>query len=343
MDAGQATVPRMVDPAGPRPEISVVVASHDRPLRLRWLLNALEEQTLTARALGGRRRPRLARARDRRSCCATHPLARAGVLRHVTLPPGSAPAGRQPQRGAGAWPRAPLVAFTDDDCRPPADWLERALAAARRHPGAIVQGATRPDPDETSLGTRAAPRARRTITPPVPWAQTCNIVYPRALLERVGGFDEEDAASARTPTSPCARARPAPTYVGAPEVLTYHAVRGASPRRRPARRLALAGPAAPGQAPPARCAASSRWGSSGSARHAWLRARRWRRWSRAPAARRRPLLVVPWVVARAARLRPQPARAPARARRAAGAASRWTLAEVAALACGSVEHRTLLL
>ncbi len=28
------------------PEISVVVASHDRPYRLRWLLNALEEQTL---------------------------------------------------------------------------------------------------------------------------------------------------------------------------------------------------------------------------------------------------------------------------------------------------------
>ena len=31
---------------GSSPEISVVVASHDRPLRLRWLLNALEEQTL---------------------------------------------------------------------------------------------------------------------------------------------------------------------------------------------------------------------------------------------------------------------------------------------------------
>ena len=29
------------------PLITVAVASHDRPLRLRWLLNALEEQTLT--------------------------------------------------------------------------------------------------------------------------------------------------------------------------------------------------------------------------------------------------------------------------------------------------------
>ena len=33
-------------PAAPTPEIAVVVPSHDRPLRLRWLLNALEEQTL---------------------------------------------------------------------------------------------------------------------------------------------------------------------------------------------------------------------------------------------------------------------------------------------------------
>ena len=28
------------------PEIAVVVASHDRPLRLRWLLEALADQTL---------------------------------------------------------------------------------------------------------------------------------------------------------------------------------------------------------------------------------------------------------------------------------------------------------
>ena len=28
------------------PDLTVAVASHERPLRLRWLLNALEEQTL---------------------------------------------------------------------------------------------------------------------------------------------------------------------------------------------------------------------------------------------------------------------------------------------------------
>src|SRR5204863_1447520 len=48
--------------------------------------------------------------------------------------------------------RAPLVAFTDDDCRPSPGWLEaglRALAATANGGGeAIVQGLTEPDPDE---------------------------------------------------------------------------------------------------------------------------------------------------------------------------------------------------
>ena len=34
-----------------QPEIAVVVPSHDRPVRLRWLLNALEEQTLPRETL----------------------------------------------------------------------------------------------------------------------------------------------------------------------------------------------------------------------------------------------------------------------------------------------------
>ena len=84
-----------------------------------------------------------------------------------------------------------MVAFTDDDCRPPPEWLERALEAARAHPGQVVQGATRPDPHEAHL-LGMAPHARsQNINPPVPWAQTCNIVYPREALERVGGFDEQ--------------------------------------------------------------------------------------------------------------------------------------------------------
>ena len=92
MDAGQATVPRMVDPAGPRPEISVVVASHDRPVRLRWLLNALEEQTLDParwEVVVGHD----SAGPETAELLATHPLARSGRLRHVALPPARRPRG----------------------------------------------------------------------------------------------------------------------------------------------------------------------------------------------------------------------------------------------------------
>lgn len=207
--------------ANGRPEVSVVVPSHDRPLRLLWLLNALEQQTLD------RDRWEVIVCHDSRGpeteqLLRTHPLTEAGVLRHETLPPSSAPPGAN-RNVAWRLARAPLVAFTDDDCRPPRDWLERALDAAGRHPGAIVQGKTQPDPDEMGIAIAAPyPRTQR-ITPPVPWAQCCNIVYPRDLLERANGFDETLMTGEDCDLAMRLRADGV-EYVGAPEVLTFHAV-----------------------------------------------------------------------------------------------------------------------
>src|SRR3954470_6358165 len=94
-------------------DVSVVVPSHERPLRLRWLLNALEEQTLP------RDRWELVVVHDSRgeetaTLLDGHPLTEAGVLRHERLEPGTGTPARQ--RNVG-WrrARAPLVAFTDDD------------------------------------------------------------------------------------------------------------------------------------------------------------------------------------------------------------------------------------
>src|SRR2546426_5419523 len=97
------------------PEISVVVASHDRPLRLRWFLNALEEQTLP------RDRWEIVVAHDSvgpetDELLSTHPLAQDGTLRFVKLPASSAPPGAN-RNAALKLARAPLIAFTDDDCR----------------------------------------------------------------------------------------------------------------------------------------------------------------------------------------------------------------------------------
>ncbi len=103
------------------------------------------------------------------------------------------------------------------------------LDAAGANPGAIVQGATAVDPDEEVVRLHS-PHARfQRVDPPVLWAQTCNIVYPRAVLEACDGFDETLPVAAGEDTDLALRARARGTpYVGAPDVLTYHAVEPAS-------------------------------------------------------------------------------------------------------------------
>jgi GT2 family glycosyltransferase len=209
----------------PHPEIAVVAPSHDRPVRLRWLLNALAEQTLP------RERFEVVIGHDSAGpetdeLLRTHPLAEAGVLRSVKLPPGTAPPGRN-RNAAWRLVRAPIVAFTDDDCRPPPDWVERALAAAHRHPGAIVQGATGPDPEEIEIERHSPWTKTRSISPPRPWAQACNIVYPREVLEAHGGFPEDMYVGEDAALGESARAAGVP-YVGAREVVSYHAIEESS-------------------------------------------------------------------------------------------------------------------
>jgi len=70
------------------------------------------------------------------------------------------------------------------------------------------------------------------IVPPTPWAQTCNIVYPRELLERVGGFDESFPLAAGEDTDLAIRAAEAGAdYMGARDVVTFHAVHAVSLRQ----------------------------------------------------------------------------------------------------------------
>lgn len=86
--------------------------------------------------------------------------------------------------------RAPLVAFTDDDCRAAPGWL-RALLDAAPGRSEFLQGRTCPDPDERHLLHGLARTVE--IGAPTGWYETCNMAYPRALLEHLGGFDESFA------------------------------------------------------------------------------------------------------------------------------------------------------
>jgi glycosyl transferase family 2 len=196
--------------------VSVVVASQGRELRLRWLLNALEQQTFAEPwelvIAHGYDAATAERVIER------HPLAAALTLR--TIAGGGSPAH---QRNAG-WraSHAALVAFVDDDCRPERDWLERLVAAARQHPGHVIQGRTRPDPFEEAV--LAAPHVRTLDIRPVnAYRETCNILYPRALLEQLGGFDERAITGEDVDLS--LRALAAGAEISpAPDALAYHAI-----------------------------------------------------------------------------------------------------------------------
>lgn len=97
-------------------------------------------------------------------------------------------AGPGPARNAG-WraARAPVVAFTDDDCLPAPGWLRELLAAVEG--GAdVVMGRTVADPDALAAGGPFSHFVR--VEAPMPWFPTCNMAYRRELLDRLDGFDE---------------------------------------------------------------------------------------------------------------------------------------------------------
>jgi GT2 family glycosyltransferase len=202
------------------PTASVVIASHARALRLLWLLNALEEQTLPLDrfevvVVHDYDASTAERVLDR------HPLTAAGVLRHRAIEPGTGSPARQRNLG---WrmARGELVAFVDDDCRADPEWLAQLVARAEAEPGQVVQGATRPEPHEWELAAAPHPRTL-SIEPPGPFAQTANILYPRAVVERLGGFDERAVAGEDVGLWMRAR-RSGVRMVAAPDAVVYHAI-----------------------------------------------------------------------------------------------------------------------
>jgi glycosyltransferase involved in cell wall biosynthesis len=153
-----------------------VIATARRETRLAFALEALAAQTLerfevvVVRAPGGEG-PRAPAPENLR-------------VRFLDAPTASRPGQRNIGWRAG---RGELIAFTDDDCRPAPGWLEELLGASAGEE-TFVQGRTQPDPDERHLLHGLARSVE--IPAPSPWFETCNIAYPRALLERLGGFDE---------------------------------------------------------------------------------------------------------------------------------------------------------
>lgn len=173
-------------PAPSVPDIAVVVPTFGRPKLLTRLVAALEAQTLD------RARFEVVIVDD----CSPHPetaevLAEIAATTPLDLRVMRSPENRGPAAARNLGWRSttsPLVAFTDDDCVPHPDWLRQALASAQATPDlAILQGATLRPPGPYPYGPHTV--YRETVAPS-PYFEGSNLVFPRAVLERTGGFDE---------------------------------------------------------------------------------------------------------------------------------------------------------
>jgi GT2 family glycosyltransferase len=173
--------------------VSVVISSYQRPSELGRLLIALEAQTLSRDdyeviVVDNGSDPATRSALDEARRQLNLDLR---TIRHErTLGPAGG-------RNSG-WRRAgaPLIAFTDDDCVPTPDWLDHLLAtatAASTGAGAghtIIQGRTEPDPAQLAGAQHTLFARIVSVQSADGRYETCNILYPRALLESLGGFDE---------------------------------------------------------------------------------------------------------------------------------------------------------
>lgn len=169
-----------------RPAVSVVIATHNRPDRLAAQLASLRRQSLPGERFevivvddgsDGDATARVLAAEQER-----------GVinLRAIRNPVARGPASA---RNAG-WRAGTgdLVAFTDDDCVARPRWLEAGVAAWGGRDDVLVQGRTTPMEAELD---RLGPFAYSIeIEDTTAESETCNIFYPRTLLQRLDGFDE---------------------------------------------------------------------------------------------------------------------------------------------------------
>jgi GT2 family glycosyltransferase len=138
-----------------KPSVSVVVPTCGRPSLLAHCLEALERQSLP---------------RSRYEIIVVEDVDRRG------------PAAVR-NRG---WrlARAPIVAFTDDDCVPDVDWLRWGLEAFEKKADVVCGRIVMPVPEPPTDYERDAQRLERGEF------VTANCLCRKRLLERLGGFDE---------------------------------------------------------------------------------------------------------------------------------------------------------
>jgi GT2 family glycosyltransferase len=171
----------------PAPEISVVIPTYNRVERLPGVFEALSAQTLD-----------VARFEvvvvDNFSSDSTwdtlHELASRVpfTMRMLQTETNDGPACARNMGWRNA--TAPIIAFLDDDCLPEPDWLTAALDFMNADDKlGVVQGRVRLPDDFDPKGMPTWYHCQ-IISGPTAHFEAANILYRRAALETVGGFDE---------------------------------------------------------------------------------------------------------------------------------------------------------
>jgi glycosyltransferase involved in cell wall biosynthesis len=165
-------------------EVGVVIATRNRPQRLAAVLASLRSQTV------GTARFEVVVVDDGSTGETARVLADEAArgelaLRTIRRERSGGPAAAREEGWRATDAR--LIAFTDDDCVASPGWLAAGVAAWAGDDEVFVQGRTTPIESERHL---LGPRAYSyDITAPDEDYQTCNMFYPRSLLERLDGFD----------------------------------------------------------------------------------------------------------------------------------------------------------
>jgi GT2 family glycosyltransferase len=102
-----------------------------------------------------------------------------------------------------------LLAFTDDDCVPEADWLAALARAVEEHDAIAATGRVLPLPDDlpglVAVSSRTDPRLRvfAASGAPTPWEVGTggNLLVDRETFRAVGGFDEALGPGTRFPAA----------------------------------------------------------------------------------------------------------------------------------------------
>ncbi len=176
-----------------RPTISVVVCTRDRPDTLGPALDSLAAQSLRSHEVVVVDQSRSGATRE----LVERLSATDGRFRYVRL--DQAGLSRAYNAGIRAT-SAPIIAFTDDDCTAPANWLESIVTALGSHPSVdLLYGQVLVAPELVARENRDG------FTPALPipvrrvlsrgrrfevFGMGANFAARRALFVRVGPFDE---------------------------------------------------------------------------------------------------------------------------------------------------------